>query len=135
MNSLMSAKGRYEILEILGEGGMGIVYRGIDPVLNREVAVKTIRDPQDKAALELFKRECAVLASITHPNIVEIFDVGETEEAGAKRPYFVMPLLPGTTIQQLIKTSSTRLTVERSIQMLSQVCRGLQAAHDHGLIH
>ncbi|HEY6342946.1 MAG TPA: serine/threonine-protein kinase, partial [Bryobacteraceae bacterium] len=135
MNSLMSAKGRYEILEILGEGGMGIVYRGLDPVLNREVAVKTIRDPQDKAALELFKRECAVLASITHPNIVEIFDVGESEEAGGKRPYFVMPLLPGTTIQQLIKTSSTRLTVERSIQMLSQVCRGLQAAHDHGLIH
>jgi eukaryotic-like serine/threonine-protein kinase len=135
MNSLMPAKGRYEILEILGEGGMGIVYRAIDPVLNREVAVKTIRDPQDKAALELFKRECAVLASITHPNIVEIFDVGETEEAGAKRPYFVMPLLPGITIQELIKTSSTRLTVERSIQIISQVCRGLQAAHDHDLVH
>src|SRR5580658_5794068 len=135
MNSLMSAKGRYELLEILGEGGMGIVYRGLDPVLNRVVAVKTIRDPQDKAALELFKRECAVLASITHPNIVEIFDIGETEEAGGKRPYFVMPLLPGATIQELIKTSSTRLTVERSIQMITQVCRGLQAAHVHGLVH
>jgi serine/threonine-protein kinase len=131
----MSAKGRYDILEILGEGGMGIVYRAMDPVLNREVTVKTIRDPQDKTALDLFKRECAVLSSITHPNIVEIFDIGETEEAGARRPYFVMPLLPGTTLQELIKTSSPRLTVERSVLMISQVCRGLQAAHDHGLIH
>ena len=123
------------MLEILGEGGMGIVYRALDPVMNREVTVKTIRDPQDKAALELFHRECAVLANITHPNIVEIFDIGEIQEAGAKRPYFVMPLLPGTTLQELIKTSSPRLTVERSVQMIGQVCRGLQAAHDHGLIH
>jgi eukaryotic-like serine/threonine-protein kinase len=136
LNSSMATKGRYEILEVLGEGGMGIVYRAIDPVMNhREVAVKTIRDPQDKAALDLFKRECAVLTSITHPNIVDIWDIGETEEEGAKRPFFVMPLLQGTTLQELIKTSSPRLTVERSVQMIAQVCRGLQAAHDHGLVH
>jgi serine/threonine-protein kinase len=132
----MATKGRYELLEVLGEGGMGIVYRAIDPVMNnRDVAVKTIRDPQDKAALDLFKRECAVLSSITHPNIVDILDIGETEEAGAKRPYFVMPLLPGTTLQELIKSSSPRLTVERSVQMISQVCRGLQAAHEQSLVH
>ena len=131
----MKAAGRYEIRDILGEGGMGIVYRALDSVMNREVTIKTIRDPQDKVVLELFKRECAVLASMSHPNIVEIFDVGEMEEGGARRPYFVMPLLPGVTLQELIKTSSPRLTVERSIQMLAQACRGLQAAHEHNLVH
>jgi eukaryotic-like serine/threonine-protein kinase len=131
----MSAKGRYEIREVLGEGGMGIVYRAFDPVMKREVTVKTIRDPQDKAVLELFRRECAVLASMTHPNIVEIFDIGETEEAGARRPYFVMPLLRGETLQKLIETSSPRLTIERSVQMMTQACRGLQAAHEQGLVH
>src|SRR5712691_9388268 len=131
----MNTRGRYEIREVLGEGGMGIVSRAFDPVMNRDVTVKTIRDPQDKAVLELFKRECAVLASMTHPNIVEIFDIGETEEAGAKRPYFVMPLLKGETFQKLIETSSPRLTVERCIQMIAQACRGLQAAHDQGLVH
>src|SRR6266853_6486010 len=131
----MSAKGRYEIREILGEGGMGIVSRAFDPVMRREVAVKTIRDSQDKAVLELFKRECAVLASMTHPNIVEIFDIGETEEGGARRPYFVMPLLKGETLQKLIETSSRRLTVERSVQIIGQAGRGLQAAHEQGLVH
>lgn len=114
---------------------MGIVYRAFDPVTNREVTVKTIRDPQDRAVLELFKRECAVLASMTHPNIVEIFDIGETDEGGAKRPYFVMPLLPGVTLQELIRTASPRLTVERSVQMIAQICRGLWAAHEQGLVH
>src|SRR5258707_3765139 len=103
--------------------------------MRREVAVKTIRDSQDKAVLELFKRECAVLASMTHPNIVEIFDIGETEEGGARRPYFVMPLLKGETLQKLIETSSRRLTVERSVQIIGQACRGLQAAHEQGLVH
>ena len=131
----MKAAGRYEIRDILGEGGMGIVYRALDSVMNREVTIKTIRDPQDQVVLELFKRECAVLASMSHPNIVEIFDVGEMEEGGARRPYFVMPLLPGVTLQELIKTSSPRLTPERSIQMLAQACRGLQAAHEHNLVH
>lgn len=114
---------------------MGVVYRGFDPVMNREVTIKTIRDPQDQLVLELFKRECAVLASMSHPNIVEIFDVGEVEESGARKPYFVMPLLQGVTLQELIRTSSPRLTVERCIQMISQACRGLQAAHEHKLVH
>jgi len=131
----MKSAGRYEIREILGEGGMGVVYRGFDPVMNREVTIKTIRDPQDQLVLELFKRECAVLASMSHPNIVEIFDVGEVEEAGTRRPYFVMPLLQGVTLQDLIRTSSPRLTVERCVQMISQACRGLQAAHEHKLVH
>ncbi len=126
---------RYEQLEILGEGGMGMVYRAYDSFLRREVTLKTVRDIQDQTVLELFKKEVNVLSGISHPNIVEIFDVGELNEAGGKRPYFVMPLLRGVTLDKLIKSSSQRLTISRCVDIMSQVCRGLQAAHDAGLVH
>jgi eukaryotic-like serine/threonine-protein kinase len=127
--------GRYEVKEILGRGGMGLVYRAYDTVVRREVAVKTILDTPDASALELFYKECDVLASMSHPNIVEIFDIGEFEEEGKKKPYFVMPLLPGTTLDHFIRTASHRLTVERAVEIIFQTCRGLQAAHERGLLH
>jgi eukaryotic-like serine/threonine-protein kinase len=99
------------------------------------VALKTLRDIPQPTSLQLFYKECDVLASMSHPNIVEIFDIGEFEEEGGKRPYFVMPLLPGKTLDKLIKTESHRLTLERSVDIISQVCRGLQAAHERGLVH
>ncbi len=127
--------GRYEVRQILGQGGMGLVYRAYDTVVRREVAVKTILDIPDPASLQLFYKECDVLAAMSHPNIVEIFDIGEFEEEGKKKPYFVMPLLPGTTLEYFIRKASHRLTVERTIDMISQACRGLQAAHERGLVH
>lgn len=127
--------GRYEIRQILGEGGMGLVYRAYDTVIRREVALKTIRDIPEPAALQLFYKESDVLASMSHPNIVEIFDIGEFEEEGKRKPYFVMPLLPGTTLDNLIRNASHRLTVERTVEIISQACRGLQAAHERGLVH
>jgi hypothetical protein len=127
--------GRYEVRQILGQGGMGLVYRAYDTVVRREVAVKTILDIPDPASLQLFYKECDVLASMSHPNIVEIFDIGEFEEDGKKKPYFVMPLLPGTTLESFIRKASHRLTVERTIDIISQACRGLQAAHERGLVH
>jgi serine/threonine protein kinase/cytochrome c-type biogenesis protein CcmH/NrfG len=127
--------GRYEVRQILGQGGMGLVYRAYDIVVRREVAVKTILDIPDPASLQLFYKECDVLASMSHPNIVEIFDIGEFEEDGKKKPYFVMPLLPGTTLEFFIRKASHRLTVERTIDIISQTCRGLQAAHERGLVH
>jgi eukaryotic-like serine/threonine-protein kinase len=127
--------GRYEVRQILGQGGMGLVYRAYDTVVRREVAVKTILDIPDPASLQLFYKECDVLASMSHPNIVEIFDIGEFEEEGKKKPYFVMPLLPGTTLEYFIRKASHRLTVERTIDIISQACRGLQAAHERGLVH
>jgi serine/threonine-protein kinase len=128
-------KGRYQIKEVLGRGGMGVVYKAYDTVVKREIALKTLLDIPDRAALDLFYKECDVLASMSHPNIVEIFDIGEFEEDGAQKPYFVMPLLPGVTLDQLIRTSSHRLTVERSVDIMAQTCRGLQAAHERGLVH
>ncbi len=127
--------GRYEVRQILGQGGMGLVYRAYDTVVRREVAVKTILDIPDPASLQLFYKECDVLASMSHPNIVEIFDIGEFEEDGKKKPYFVMPLLPGTTLEYFIRKASHRLTVERTVDIISQTCRGLQAAHERGLVH
>jgi serine/threonine protein kinase len=127
--------GRYEVREVLGQGGMGLVYRAYDTVIRREVAVKTILDIPDPASLQLFYKECDVLASMSHPNIIEIFDIGEFEEEGKKKPYFVMPLLPGTTLDAFIRNASHRLTVERTVGIISQTCRGLQAAHERGLVH
>ena len=128
-------KGRYQINEILGKGGMGVVYKAFDSVLRRDVAIKTLLDVSDPEALQLFHREYEVLAHINHPNIVEIIDIGEFEVEGAERPYFIMPLLPGFSLGQLIKTASHRLTVERAVDIISQTCRGLHAAHEKGLIH
>ena len=127
--------GRYEVRQVLGQGGMGLVYRAYDTVVRREVAVKTILDIPDPASLQLFYKECDVLASMSHPNIVEIFDIGEFEEEGKKKPYFVMPLLPGATLEYFMRKASHRLTVERTIEIMSQTCRGLQAAHERGLVH
>jgi serine/threonine protein kinase len=127
--------GRYEIKEVLGQGGMGLVFRAWDSTVKRDVAVKTLRDAPTRAALQMFQKECGVLAAMSHPNIVEIFDVGEFEDDGVSKPYFVMPLLPGSTLDKLIKLASHRLTVERVVDIMCQACRGLQAAHERGLIH
>lgn len=131
----LEIKGRYEIRQVLGQGGMGVVYHAYDKVVRRGVALKTIRDAPSRTALDLFYKECDVLAHLSHPNIVEIFDIGEFDEDGASKPYFVMPLLPGKTLDSLIRNSSGRLTVQRAVEIISQTCRGLQAAHDNGLVH
>jgi len=127
---------RYELKEILGQGGMGIVYRALEKgELKRTVALKTLRDLPDAKALEMFHNECAILANLSHPNIVEIFDKGEFEEDGKRKPFFVMPFLRGATLDKLIESSSQRLTVARTVDIFSQVCKGLHAAHEQGLIH
>src|SRR5919107_748687 len=135
MPALPALKGRYEIRETLGQGGMGVIYRAWDSVLRCEVAVKTIRDAPDRTSLDLFYKECEVLATVNHPNIVKIIDIGEYEEEGQQKPYFVMPLIAGVTLDRLIKDSSVRLTAERCVEILVQTCRGLHAAHEHGVVH
>jgi serine/threonine-protein kinase len=132
---LSKLKGRYEVEEVIAETGMSVVYRAFDKVVKRQIALKTLLDITDKTALQLFQKECEDLISLIHPNIVEIYDIGQLEEGGVTRPYLVMPLLPGVTLDSLIRTSSQRLTVERSIDIICQACRGLQAAHDKGLVH
>ncbi|HEX4164001.1 MAG TPA: protein kinase [Bryobacteraceae bacterium] len=129
------SKSRYELKEKLGEGGMGVVWRAYDTVLNADVALKMLLDVTDANALKLFYDECNRQASLVHPNVIEIRDVGSFEEDGIRQPYLVMPLLRGNTLADLLGASREPLTVERCIDIFTQACRGLHAAHDHGLLH
>jgi len=132
----LKVNGRYEITEKpLGEGSMGTVYKAYDTVTKRFVALRTIWADAAPETGGLLEREWTVLGRLSHPNIVDILDTGEWSFNGQRQPYFVMPLLPGATLEHLIKTASPRLTVERTVDILSQACRGLQAAHDQSLVH
>jgi serine/threonine-protein kinase len=111
------------------------VYNAYDSVTRRRVALKTLRGTADAAALELFAKEWTVLARLSHPNIVDILDTGQFADRGEPIPFFVMPLLPGVTLDALIRGASPRLTAERVVEIVVQTCRGLQAAHEKGLIH
>ena len=130
--------GRYEIEEIIGKGGMGIVYRAFDPVMQREVAIKTLHDPSSQPILALFYRECDVLRSIVHPNVIDILDMGDFDEDGTVKPYYVMPLLRGKTLYDLLHPAngvSEPLSVDRAVEVIVQTSRGLHAAHERELLH
>lgn len=128
-------KRRYELKEKLGEGGMGVVWRAFDTVLNTDVALKVLQDANNATALKLFYEECHKQSALAHPNIVEIRDVGSFDEDGVRQPYLVMPLLRGITLASIIRSSPQPLSTERCVDIFSQVGRGLQAAHDFGLLH
>ena len=126
---------RYELGEVLGRGGMGVVYKAYDTVMNRHVALKTILEIDNPETTQLFYTEWSILATMVHPNIISIYDIGEFSQAGSKKPFFVMPLLPGTTLDKLIKDNSPSLTVPGVLGIIGQACRGLHAAHEQGLVH
>ena len=127
--------GRYELEEVLGEGGMGVVWRAIDSKTGSPVAIKLMKDISDPVAVELFTKEWKALAEMCHPNIIDVRDVDVIEENRKKKPFFVMPLLRGATLAELIGDASARLTLARIVEIISQVCKGLQAAHQRGLVH
>src|SRR5882724_2867878 len=133
------AANRYEIGEELDRGGMGTVFIAYDTYQNRrKVALKTITGAAEGTHLELFQRELSVLASLSHPNIVDVYDSGYLDEyGGARKPFFVMPLLDGQTLDKRLHELGGRghFTVDESIRIIDQVCRGLMAAHGRGIIH
>src|SRR5215475_8704746 len=98
-------KNRYLLREKLGEGGMGVVWRAYDTVLNTDVALKMLLDANDDTALKLFYEECHKQSALAHPNIVEIRDAGVFDEDGVHQPYIVMPLLRGATLAGVIRGS------------------------------
>ena len=126
---------RYELREILGRGGMGVVYKAYDRLMSREVALKTILDIDNPETVNLFYKEWSTLVTMVHPNVINIYDIGEFEQDGITKPFFVMPLLPGVTLDKLIKDGSPRLSVAGVVNMMEQAARGLQASHEMGLIH
>jgi serine/threonine protein kinase len=124
--------GRYEILERVGGGGMAIVYKALDILLHRHVAVKVLR-PQyvhDEEFIERFRREAQAAASLSHSNIVSIYDVGQEEEIH----YIVMEYIEGTTLNDVIKEKSP-LQIEEAIRIASQICEALEHAHHNQIIH
>src|SRR5215469_15677544 len=136
MGAMLTINARYQVKsQPIGQGGMGVVYKAYDVMTKRDVALKTMRGSLNQEALELFSKEWMVLARVSHPNIVDILDTGEFEQDGERKPFFVMPLLPGVTLERLIDNSSSRLTTERVVGIIAQACRGLHAAHERGLIH
>ena len=123
--------GRYEIVGSIGAGGMGEVYRARDPRLGRDVAVKVLPDAvaRDPDRLARFDREARAVAALAHPNILSIFDVGETDG----QTYAVMELLEGETLR--VGLAAGPVPVRRAVAVATQLARGLAAAHDRGLVH
>jgi serine/threonine-protein kinase len=121
--------GRYEIVERLGAGAMGMVYRAIDPVLHRTVAIKVLPYAADEMR-DRFAQEARAAASLKHPSVVTIYDVGEDEG----RPYIAMECLEGGTMAALIARRAP-LSVDQRLQLIIDLCQGLGYAHRQGLIH
>lgn len=123
---------RYRILELIGEGGMALVYKAECTLLQRTVAVKVLR-PQyssDKEFVTRFRREAQAAASLSHPNVVNIYDVGEDEGVH----YIVMELIEGDNLKSLIRREAP-LPVNQALRIALQICEALRHAHDHNIIH
>ena len=124
--------GKYQIRGELGKGAMGVVYRGFDPALEREVAIKvmggaTVSDPDLKKRFEV---EAKASAKLQHPNIVTVYDFGYDEQGA---PYMAMELLKGQDLEQRIRRDP--LTFREKLEVLAQTCHGLAHAHKNGIVH
>ncbi|MCR4647666.1 MAG: Stk1 family PASTA domain-containing Ser/Thr kinase [Lachnospiraceae bacterium] len=124
--------GRYEIQELIGTGGMSDVYRAKDNKLNRNVAVKVLKQEfsENREFVSKFRREAEAAANLMHPNIVTVYDVGE--ENGIS--YIVMELVDGYTLKQYIEKKS-RLNIQECISIAIPIASGIEAAHNNGIIH
>jgi hypothetical protein len=125
--------GRYRILERVGKGGMGVLYRGVDPVLDREVAIKVMLvdfSDDTEQMRPRFYREAQAAAKLQHSNIVTIFEFAEDNNT----PYVVMEFLRGTPLDARLK-SPIPLTLEEKVHVAAQLCTALHYAHEQGVVH
>src|SRR5919106_7051565 len=125
--------GKYTIIERIGRGGMGYVYRAVDPFLKRDVALKTmLKDVSEDPDLRTrFVREAQSAGGLRHPNIVTIYDLGEDEEGC---PFIAMEFLTGTDLEQIIK-NKIDLLLPKKLDILIQTSIGLGYAHQNGIVH
>ncbi len=128
--------GRYEVISVLGKGAMGKVYKGRDPAIDRNVALKTIRldfvnDPEELEELkERLNREAKAAGMLSHPNIVTIYDVG----AEGNLQYIAMEYLEGRTLEEMIR-KKTKFNYRIIAQIITQICTALDYAHSQGIVH
>ncbi|NQX43858.1 Stk1 family PASTA domain-containing Ser/Thr kinase [Paenibacillus tritici] len=124
--------GRYQVIERIGGGGMALVYRAHDILLNRNVAIKVLRNQfvHDEEFIRRFRREAQSAASLSHPNVVSIYDVGQEDEVH----YIVMEYIEGKNLNEIIKERAP-LQVDESVRIASQICDALDHAHMNQIIH
>ncbi|MHA0857311.1 Stk1 family PASTA domain-containing Ser/Thr kinase [Paenibacillus sp. CMAA1364] len=124
--------GRYEIIERIGAGGMALVYKAHDILLGRNVAIKVLRQQfvDDDEFIRRFRREAQSAASLSHANVVNIYDVGQEDEIH----YIVMEYIEGHNLNEIIKERAP-LQVEESVRIASQICDALDHAHQNQIIH
>src|SRR6202142_3406071 len=124
--------GRYEILGVLGQGGMGAVYKARDRELDRLIALKVIRPElaTDPGILQRFKQELILARNITHKNVVRIFDLGEADGI----PFISMEYVDGDDLRTLLRREG-KFSAKDTVPLIEQVCRALDAAHAEGVIH
>ena len=127
--------GKYQVRGVLGRGAMGTVYDAWDPVIDRRVAIKTVRLPESgdaeaADALDRFKREAQAAGRLTHPNIVGVFDYGETDEVA----FIVMEFVQGSSLKEMLD-ANLRLPVAEAVRIMDSVLAGLAYSHGRGVIH
>ncbi len=126
--------GRFTILRRLGRGGMGAVYEGHDPALDRRVAIKTLTSEAiaDAETRGRFEREARAAAKLAHPNIVTVYELGNF--GGKEKPYIVMEYLEGTDVAALV-SGSRGVPLAEALDIVAQLCRALDFAHQKGVVH
>jgi predicted Ser/Thr protein kinase len=124
--------GRYLVTGRIGRGGMGMVYRGLDETLEREVAIKTltVEGTLDEESRRRFQIEAKAAAKLQHPNIITVFELGEDRGV----PYIAMEMLPGVDLESLVR-SGEEMLLEEKLDIVIQVGRGLAYAHEHRIVH
>lgn len=127
--------GKYDVVRILGRGAMGTVYEGFDPIIDRRVAIKTVSldgadEPEAAEDLLRFKREAQAAGRLTHPNIVGVYDYGETDEIA----YIVMEYVEGHSLKSLLDKGE-RFAAADAVRMMEALLSGLAYSHEHGVIH
>lgn len=132
MSSNNMIANRYEVISHIGQGGMADVFLAVDTILNRQVAVKILRADLSTDAISIlrFEREAQAAASLAHPNIVEIYDVGDYKG----HHYIVMEYVPGKTLKQVIRSRGP-LVNEEAVDIMKQLCSAVAEAHSRGIIH
>src|SRR5262245_40107098 len=129
MSAHPTAIQRYQVVRRLAQGGMGALYLAWDPALKRQVAIKLLVHDEDELR-ERFAREAQSAASLDHPNIVTIFDVGEVDG----RPFIAMEYIRGETLAEIIRSKSP-MPVSRKLALIQELCAGLFYAHQAGIVH
>ncbi|MFH9615255.1 protein kinase domain-containing protein [Streptomyces pratensis] len=134
------AGGRYQLRDLLGEGGMASVYLAYDSALDRQVAIKTLHTElgREQSFRERFRREAQAVAKLQHTNIVSVFDTGEDELGGALMPYIVMEYVEGQPLGSVLQSDIRQygaMPADKALKVTSDVLAALENSHEMGLVH